>query len=830
MPTPRFSAPELLSPAGSWDCLRAAVANGANAVYFGLPRLNARIRADNFSEAELPAVMDWLHDRGVRGFLTLNTLVFTSELPLVHEFLKAAAVANVDAVIVQDLGVARIIRDRFPTLELHASTQMTLTSPEGLALARGLGVHRAVLGRELSLREIEKVIGADILPVEVFVHGALCVAYSGQCLTSEALGQRSANRGECAQACRMPYELIVDGETQDLGDQRYLLSPQDLAGVSVIPELVRMGVASCKIEGRLKTPEYVAAVTRVYRKAIDEAVENASASPTTPEDHYALEMTFSRGLYTGWFHGVHHQELVHAKFGKKRGIHLGCVTNAGADWIELDQPAAALPGEGIVIANPADTERELGGNVTRIEGRKLFLHRGRRNFGRAAIGAEVYKTSDPKLEKELRRSFAADPPRTRIGIRVTVRGRAGEALEIEAESETGGSTLASSSMPLLAAESQPLTLKRMQAQLGRLGNTDYQLTEVVWEIEGDVMLPVSELNRLRRALIERLSQSMPATVEVARSGVAPESWNDWLAGFRGPDPCSNSKALHLICRTEAQVDAALANETLLDSVILDFEDIRRFEAAVHSFRERRQTSLPIYLATPRIQKAGETGMFRLIERAGADGVLVRNLGGLFWFRDKGLPMAADFSLNAANPIGVQTLLELGARRITLSFDLVVEEVEALMATARGAPIEIVVHQHMPMFHMEHCVFAAFLSEGRDFRDCGRPCERHQVEVRDRVGMAHPLAADVGCRNTVFNAVPQTAALYLSRLDQAGIREFRLDLLRESAEEAGHLIRLYSDWIRGVTPVESTWERLKARSQFGVTRGTLEERSLAGVSA
>src|SRR6266481_4323128 len=297
--------PELLSPAGNWECLRAAVANRADAIYFGLERFNARLRADNFHAEELPEIMGYLHRYGARGFVTFNTLIFTDELQDAGHALVQLADAAVDAIIVQDPGLARLAREVAPELELHASTQMTITSPEGLELARELGITRAVLARELSLRELKRFPTADF-PVEVFVHGALCVAYSGQCLTSESLGQRSANRGECAQACRMPYELVVDGAVRDLGDRRYLLSPQDLTAVREIPELIRLGVTGFKIEGRLKSPEYVAATCQVYRKAIDAALKE-QPDATNGADQYKLEMSFSRGLYPGWLHGVNHQ-------------------------------------------------------------------------------------------------------------------------------------------------------------------------------------------------------------------------------------------------------------------------------------------------------------------------------------------------------------------------------------------------------------------------------------------------------------------------------------------------------------------------------------------
>jgi len=280
-----LTRPELLAPAGDWDCVRAAVENGADAVYFGLERFNARMRAKNFTLADLPALMEFLHRRGVRGYVTFNILVFTPELPDAEEFLRAIIAAGVDAAIVQDIGICRLIRRLSPDFPIHGSTQMSVTNSAGVEFARDLGAELVVLARENSIAEIEAMQAAqkdNPLPLEVFVHGALCVAYSGQCLTSESLGGRSANRGECAQACRLPYELVSDGEKVDLGNRKYLLSPQDLAGLDVLPELVRAGVASLKIEGRLKSPEYVASITASTARPSTKSSPNNPKPPPPP--------------------------------------------------------------------------------------------------------------------------------------------------------------------------------------------------------------------------------------------------------------------------------------------------------------------------------------------------------------------------------------------------------------------------------------------------------------------------------------------------------------------------------------------------------------------
>ena len=445
-----METPELLSPAGDWDCLKAAVANGADAVFFGLSKFNARMRADNFREEELPEVMRFLHSHGVKGYVTLNVLIFTEELPDAVAELQALHEAGVDAVIIQDVGLAEIARRMFPDLRIHASTQMTITSPEGVRFAEKLGVKQVVLARELSLRELEKF--PPSLPLETFVHGALCVAYSGQCLTSEALGRRSANRGECAQACRMPYELIVDGAVQDLGDKRYLLSPQDLAAVNQIPELIERGVRSFKIEGRLKSPEYVAAVTSVYRKAIDAALGD-TFEKISPEDWYRLEMTFSRGLYPGWMHGVNHQELVGARFGKKRGAFVGLVKDSARDHVELDSFTVNLkPGDGVVFDTGGDTEREQGGRIFEVRGHQVFFEHGKIDFRQIPAGSRIWKTSDPALDRELRGSFSGRiTPRQEClkPLDLVISGQIGESLKIQF-----GSIEVASRMPLEMARTR----------------------------------------------------------------------------------------------------------------------------------------------------------------------------------------------------------------------------------------------------------------------------------------------------------------------------------------------------------------------------------------
>jgi len=806
--------PELLAPAGNWDCVRAAVANGADAIYFGLPRFNARMRADNFTEAELPELVAFCHRHGVKAYVTFNTLVFADELEEAADYLRLLNRSGVDAVLVQDIGLARLARRVTPELPLHASTQMTLTSPEGAEMIhRELGIGRVVLSRELSLRDLAK-FPARALEFEVFVHGALCVAYSGQCLTSESLGRRSANRGECAQACRMPYTLLVDGAVRDLGERRYLLSPQDLAAVEEIPALIERGVVSFKIEGRLKSPEYVAAVCQVYRKAIDVALERREWKPA-PADIYQLEMTFSRGFHSGWLHGVNHQELVAARFGKKRGALVGRIGRVGRDFIELAKLETPVkPGDGVVFDIGGDPDHEQGGRIYEVRGQRLFFKHGHLDFNALAPGHRIWKTDDPALNATLQKSYAGNlAPRHREPVDLRVCGTADAPLTVEARLRDQTFSV-TSAIPLALARTAPLTPEKLREHLGRFGESPYCLGTLEIELEGALILPISELNRLRRELTALL-EARAGQEQRLETAVTVSQLLEGIPAAAEP----GAAALSALCRTTEQLEAALACG--IQTLHVDFEDLRRYKDAVALVRSSG-SSATVFLATPRIQKPGEQGFFKLIEAAEPDGVLVRNLGGIAYFQQSALRKIGDFSLNVANPFAAAFFMEKGLERVTVSYDLNLPQVLALVRHAPPAWFELTLHQHMPMFHMEHCVFAAFLSEGRTHLDCGRPCDLHRVHLRDRVGIEHPLRADVGCRNTLYNAVAQTGAQFYPELAGAGLRHFRVELLEESSEETRRVLGAYAGLLSGAQTGETLWRELRAQSQLGVTKGTYRE--------
>lgn len=814
--------PELLAPAGNWECARAAVENGADAIYFGLDRFNARMRAENFTEADLPELMAYLHQRGVRGYVTVNTLVFPHELPEAEQYLRSMITAGVDAVIVQDVGLCRLIRHLSPDFPIHASTQMTVTSAAGVAFAEELGCQLVVLARECSLKDIQR-IQAQMdkeqvrMPLEVFVHGALCVAYSGQCLTSEALGGRSANRGECAQACRMTYDLIADGERVDLGDRAYLLSPQDLSGLDVLPELIQSGVHCLKIEGRLKAPEYVANVTRVYRQALDRAMETTGQPIVTPQERYELEMAFSRGLYTGWFQGIDNQALVHAEYGKKRGVYLGAVTRITGDrvWLRSEWPIKA--GDGVVFEAPTQVQ-EQGGRVYTVEhrGADVALTFGRHdlNLRKIQVGDRLWKTSDPELEKQVRQTYAGDTPKFQRPIWIEVHGSCDHPLVAIARDGLGHVVQVESAMPLVAAHSKPLTPERLQEQLGRLGNTPYRLEELMFNVEGNVMLPVSELNRLRRDLVDQLDRERSRP---KRWQLNPDARLTNLMPVLEPI-AEQGPTLLVLVRNLAQMEAAIAAG--IPTLYCEFEDPRGYRGAIAQVRQA-SPEVDIWVAPPRITKPGENWILEQVRSSQADGYLIRNYDHLRFFQ--GERTIGDFSLNVANPLTAAYFRQFGLERITASYDLNVDQLTDLLTTAPPNWFEVTIHQHMPMFHMEHCVFCAFLSDGSDYTNCGRPCETHQVKLRDRMGTEHVLQADAGCRNTLFNGTAQTGAEYAQRLLNLGLRHFRIEFVDESPAQVLQTIEQYQQLLAGEVTGTQLWRSLHLNNQLGVTRGPLGDK-------
>ena len=825
-PSPRCK-PEIMSPAGYWPQLQAAVEAGADAVYFGLKHFSARAKV-GFTLEELPEVLATLHRRGVKGYVAFNTLVFDHELAEAARVAAAIAQAGADAYLVQDVGIARLLRAIAPAIPIHGSTQMSLTSAEGVALAHQFGVSRVVLARELSLEALGAIRRATAVELEVFVHGALCIAYSGQCFSSEAWGGRSANRGQCAQACRLPYALNVDGRHQPLGDARYLLSPGDLYALREVPALVRLGVDALKIEGRYKDANYVALTTAAYRQAVDEAWAGLPLSVTRTEE-LRLEQVYSRGLGAYFLNGTDHQALVRGRAPRHRGVLMGHVVQVLSNAVLVAAaPTAASaplkPGDGVVFDAAtwrSPEEPEEGGRVYHVTpvGGLLELQFGYDavNLRRIRVGDWLWRTHDPALERVAKPFTQPGAPVRRQALAVTVTAHEGAVL-------TSTWTLVAhpalhvtvrSPAPLERAQNHALSEATLREQLGRLGTTPYALTSLEADIQGAPFAPSALLNTLRREATDALAllQSQPRPVHGTSPDVALAA--ALTSGIRATGTRLAAQ-LHLLVRSPAQLEAALAARPA--SLTLDYLDFYGLRPAI----ERVQAAgITARVASPRILKPGEERVVSFLGTLGC-AVLVRSTGLLYALRQAEAPpeLYGDFSLNAANVLTAQTFLALGLNRLTPTHDLNAAQVTALAVGVGPELLEVVAYQHLPVFHTEHCVFCRVLSTGTSYADCGRPCEQHQVALQDQQGRVHPVLADVGCRNTVFGAEAQAAHRHLAAWRAAGIVHYRLEFVHETPTEVAQVTAAFREAFDGYLSGGDLAHTLARVAPRGLTEGSL----------
>jgi len=778
--------------------MKAAVANGADAVYFGLDDFNARRRAENFTSAQLGEVMDFLHDHNVRGYLAMNTLLFPAELDRAAEMAARAARCGVDAVIVQDMALANLIHRLAPELPLHASTQMALTGPRSLELARRLGIRRVILPRETTLEQMARLAREGGVEVEVFVHGALCVSYSGQCLASLVLcGRRSANRGQCAQPCRMPYRLVVDGEPLRGDDRPYVLSPKDLRAWDLVGELVRAGVSALKIEGRLKGPHYVAAAVQAYRAALDACVRAEHAPPLdvlTSRQEEALEQSFSRGFTHGFLRGGDHGDLVDGRSPKSRGAAVGVVVRSDAGGVVVDvettreRQAGDLirAGDGVVFEGVAAGGQEIGGRVYGVrllgtKGRVLLTFANEADLSAVRCGAVVRRTDDPRLERELEISFARSRVHRPSRLDVCATARPGEALTLRASDDEGNTAVATGDQPLSPATRHALTAESLREQLDRLGDAPFVLGEVKVEGKG-AMAPRSVVNRLRREVVAELMERRRA--KARRELSQPEALADLRAEAARelpPDKRAERNRLHVLARSAEQVRAVLEFASDAPAAVASvYVEPGSMAQWAQLATECRAAGLRAGLATTRITGPNDGAGLRQITDAQPDCILVRSLEALEFLRPRAgeFELVGDFSLNAANELAVAELLRTGLARTTVSLDLAADDLVELAGRVSPGRLEVLAWGRVPLFHTAHCLFAARLARQPTPRTCGHVCRERRLALRDYRGADHPVRADVHCRNTVFAAEPGSRLARAASLGAMGIGDYRLEFLDE----------------------------------------------------
>lgn len=817
---------ELLLPVGQLEMALAAIHNGADAIFVGFPGFNARGRSYDFEIAELKEIIETCHLFGVKVNLAFNIVIFQNEISKVVAALKEVLPLKPDALIIQDLGLVQIVRAMSPHQPIHASTQMTISNDLAIELLNDLNIKRFVLARENSLSEIKLITERTTKELEVFVHGALCVSYSGQCFTSETLGGRSANRGQCAQSCRFSYELIVDGEKKNLVDQNYLVSPQDLCGIAEIPELMRLGVKSFKIEGRLKTPEFVASVAKSFRLAIDSVLNKNQLSETElNKEKTNMAVQFSRGFFPGWLNGVNHQELVNGTYSAHRGALIGKITavDAYSCTIELNQTQDLKNGDGILWVEKNENKGSFIFSVQKINDLKYKLGLSNNSeLTSNAIGSDLYLNHDKELKKEIQRSYSDKNYSKKVNLKFKIELSLGKKLLVTVTDGRFSFTDQSESV-LVLAEKKPLTAEsffdEFSSLAGTIFTTEADQIEINFVDEKNLFLNHKEIKNIRQRLVQQLTLArMDNTVDRLEIG-----------NIKPFNPVSNTTAgasipkFNILLRNKNQVtdlSAAIEKKEIkardINTICLDFEFGRDY---TNSISEIKKLNIAVGIATTRILKPQELQNLKIIHTLNPDFILIRNLGALQYFTKinvfKG-KLKGDFSLNVTNSLTAEYLLNKGLDSVCISYDLNFEQTNSLLENTNADKLEVTIHQSMPSFHMEHCVFAAFLSKGKSFKDCGKPCEKHLVQLKDQFGNHHWIKPDHECRNTMYNASAQTALPYLPAWQKSGLGEIRFEALHESGSDLISKIKNYIAVLNNEQTVDTALIHLKTTEAYGLS--------------
>ncbi|GJG88608.1 hypothetical protein tb265_37890 [Gemmatimonadetes bacterium T265] len=787
--------PELLAPAGTLEAVRAAVANGADAVYIGASRFNARDDGAQLTLDELEQACTIAHARGVRVYLTFNVLIKPAELEDALTYLGECVDRGIDAAIVQDLGIVRLIRRVYPQLEVHGSTQMTVHDASGAAVMTRLGVERVVLARENTLDDVRAIRAAvPELGLETFVHGALCISYSGQCFMSGMISERSANRGACVQSCRKDYTLddVLTGAELDRG---YLISAKDLAAHDHLPALAELGVGCLKIEGRKKRPEYVATVTQGYRAWLDRLADGRWTAAPTIDETQPLVQIFSRGFTGGMYGGRAGRGYITREQPDNAGVALGTVVGRERGELIVDVREPLAVGDGVGLEPPAGvaapstgftvgTVRTLGarGSLTRQALGARALGAG---SGAPLVGWRVVRTSHAALLERARASYAALPADARARkARLDVRVFGGPGAPLKAVFVSGEDEVTvRSELPLAPASKRALDVGVLREQLGRLGETPFALASLdAAGLAPGLFLPLSELNRLRQAATDeltlrrdwarqadlaereaRIADAVRSVATGAHAYVAPTTGNEPAAPFA-------LRASVYDLADARSVAAAGATEVVLDPFLRHpTPPLARVRALADDLRAE---GVALRLRTPTIVRPSER---RVVDKWLALGLpaLTGHLGLLAELGGAGHDVVGDYALNVFNAHTAAELFGLGASRLTLSVELTVDEMAQLVAPWQGAGFDAFLYGRPEGMTIEHCVLSAAFD--RTPTTCRDLCvQKHpNVAITDPHGYTFAVATDSACRNRLLHSRPVDGSEYLPRLWRAGIRGYQL---------------------------------------------------------
>lgn len=760
---------ELLAPVGSFDALKAAVQNGANAVYLGGKDFSARASANNFDREELIEAVKYAHIRDVRVFVTTNTLIKQDEIEDFVEYAKFLYDIDVDALIMQDIGVAMLIHELLPDFELHASTQMVAHSLEDVQYLESIGFKRVVLARELTVDEIKYICDNTNVDIEIFVHGALCVCYSGGCLMSSMIGNRSGNRGRCAQPCRQKYTMIDISTGEEIhSNGEYLLSTKDLNTIEDVDKIIETGVLSLKIEGRMKKPEYVATVINSYRNAIDEyqATKKVNISTETMEDLYTI---FNRKFTKGLILGEVGEDVMNSNVPNNQGLYVGKVVdyNKKAKRLKIKLEGTLKKGDGINLG---------GGTIGRIIKGKEIAQIGYKGetieldfIGEARKNQPVFKTSDTNLIDKAQKTYTQDKEFAKSLIDAEITIKLGEYPELKLIDKNNNSVTVKGDKLVEKALKVALGEEKIETQIKKLGNTPYELEDLKINLDEGVSMPISLINQMRREAIELLDE--------ARIPVKDRAYKDSKIKYSpkkyAKDTNSNSKIRVKINNIEA-----LKSIINLDIDMIYYEDVATLEQAMAMATANNKK---LIYSAPRIVRNKEYKRLEKSNEYCKENVQISALGQVKYYKEnsENVSFDVDYYLNPFNSETINHYKKEGATTVCISQELNIHEIKETTKYT-DMEIETVAYGYIPMMLSEYCPMGVVARSCKKDKRCAT-CKESKYVLRDFKGEEYRISQDLFCRSTIYNSIANCLINNLDELSDAGINVFRLDFTHESPE-------------------------------------------------
>lgn len=749
---------ELLAPAGNMECLKAAVNAGADAIYIGGKNFGARSLAQNFNNEEIEEAVKYCHLYGVKIHITINTMIFDSEIDELIKYIDFLNSLGVDAVIVQDLGIINIIRQRFKDLEIHASTQINTHNKETIDYLKKLGVKRVVFGREMSLKEI-KNIDTEI-EKEVFIHGALCVSYSGQCLLSEQIGGRSGNRGLCAQPCRLNYKLFKKSDnkfTEVKTDGEYLLSTKDLCTIENLEQILNSGVDSLKIEGRMKRVEYVYLVVSTYRKAIDNYYKYKETR-ITKKDINNLKLAFNRDFTKGFILDEKSNNINNSYRPNHMGIEIGKVVGTSNNKIKIKLLSDLTQGDGIRIIN--DNGEDVGFNVNKIYKNGLYIRQGHTNDiieldvkEKIERDSKVIKTTSIELENDIKHLMKKEK---KIPIKMHFTGRIGKKLELVIMDDRNNIVKTVSDLEAFKAEKLPVTKPDIYNKLSRISHTPFKLDLLDIALDRNLFIPLKEVNEVKRTALEQLEKLRIQNYRKLSDDIGNMDENDVF-------PKQDNTYIKCLVRNEEQLKACILKK--VDYIYVE-------EELYNKYKDKYDN---LILILPRINK--------VYKKYSNTPLLVRELGSLEVYKDNNI--TTDYTLNIANHNSICVLNNSNVNTITLTTEIKDDDLEIMMKSFSNLPnLEIILYGNIDAMITKYCILSTHINKDEKCCVCKNNTEYYLVDRKDK---KYKILTDNLCNNIIMSSKKINLISNIDYYKKLGINNFRFQFLDETYDEVISII-------------------------------------------